>query len=73
MGHRYVEGQARSNGTRYSRHEVCQWCGLVHQWGGDEATGVVVHHYRLQGYEHGMLHKEVSAEPECCNECGDGK
>jgi hypothetical protein len=65
--HQYVEGQARSNGTRYARYEVCQRCGLVHEWTGDEETGVERHTYRAgAGYdEYGMLPDAEPTEPSC--------
>jgi len=67
--HTYIEGQARSIGTRYSRHETCQKCGLTHHWGGDMATGEERHSYRprLKYDELGMLiwAPEAMTEPPC--------
>jgi hypothetical protein len=66
--HRYVEGPARSNGTLYSRYEVCEQCGLVHEWGGDEATGQETHRYRAAGFdEFGMGYEPTAVEPPCAN------
>jgi hypothetical protein len=64
--HKWIEGQARSNGTRWRRYEVCATCETVHSWGGDEATGEVKHSYRLVGYdEFGSLYESNDNEPPC--------